>query len=49
MMARSKAYLFRGVEVRWKCDPALIKGETPAEETLKFPGGLLDFLRQREN
>ncbi len=44
-MARSKAYLFRGVEVRWKCDPTLIKGETPAEETLKFPGGLLDFLR----
>jgi topoisomerase-4 subunit B len=44
-MARSKAYLYRGVEVRWKCDPALIKGETPAEETLKFPGGLLDFLR----
>jgi topoisomerase-4 subunit B len=44
-MARSKAYLFRGVEIRWKCDPALIKGETPAEDTLKFPGGLLDFLR----
>jgi topoisomerase-4 subunit B len=43
-MARSKAYLFRGVEIRWKCDPSLIKGETPAEETLKFPGGLLDFL-----
>jgi topoisomerase-4 subunit B len=44
-MARSKAYLFRGVEIRWKCDPALIEGDTPAEETLKFPGGLLDFLR----
>jgi topoisomerase-4 subunit B len=46
-MARSKAYLFRGVEIRWKCDPSLIKsaGTTPAEETLKFPGGLLDFLR----
>ena len=43
-MARSKAYLFRGVEIRWKCDPSLIKGETPAEEILKFPGGLLDFL-----
>jgi topoisomerase-4 subunit B len=43
-MARSKAYLFRGVEIRWKCDPSLIKGETPAEEVLKFPGGLLDFL-----
>ncbi|HEY1708116.1 MAG TPA: DNA topoisomerase IV subunit B [Rhizomicrobium sp.] len=44
-MAKSKAYLFRGVEVRWKCDPALIKGETPAEDTLKFPGGLSDFLQ----
>jgi topoisomerase IV subunit B len=45
-MARSKAYLFRGVEIRWKCDPALVKpdGPVPAEDTLKFPGGLLDFL-----
>ncbi|MBV8976185.1 MAG: DNA topoisomerase IV subunit B [Alphaproteobacteria bacterium] len=44
-MVKSKAYLFRGVEIRWRCDPALVRGETPAEETLKFPGGLLDFLR----
>ena len=44
-MARSKAYLFRGVEIRWSCEPSLIKGDTPAEDTLKFPGGLLDFLR----
>jgi topoisomerase-4 subunit B len=44
-MAKSKAYLFRGVEIRWACDPALIKDETPAEDVLKFPGGLLDFLR----
>ena len=45
-MARSKAYLFRGVEIRWRCDPALIgKGEeTPAEAVLHFPGGLGDFL-----
>jgi topoisomerase-4 subunit B len=44
-MARSKAYLFRGVEIRWSCDAALIRdGETPAEETLKFPGGIVDFL-----
>src|SRR5271170_6976295 len=45
-MARSKAYLFRGVEIRWKCDPSLIEpdGPVPAEDTLKFPGGLLDFL-----
>jgi len=45
-MARSKAYLFRGVEIRWKCDPSLVKpgGPVPTEDTLKFPGGLLDFL-----
>jgi topoisomerase-4 subunit B len=44
-MAKSKAYLYRGVEIRWKCAPSLIKGETPAEDTLKFPGGLTDFLQ----
>jgi len=44
-MAKSKAYLFRGVEIRWTCDPSLIKDETPAEDTVKFPGGLLDFLK----
>ena len=43
-MAKSKAYLFRGVEIRWKCDPGLIDNGTPAEDTLKFPGGLTDFL-----
>ena len=26
---KSKAYLFRGVEIRWYCDPSLIKDETP--------------------
>ncbi|HKQ44871.1 MAG TPA: DNA topoisomerase IV subunit B [Rhizomicrobium sp.] len=44
-MAKSKAYLFRGVEIRWSCDPSLIQDETPAEDVLKFPGGLLDFLK----
>ena len=47
-MARSKAYLFRGVEIRWACDPALLKAEkdteTPAKAALHFPGGLADFL-----
>ncbi|HEX3432334.1 MAG TPA: DNA topoisomerase IV subunit B [Rhizomicrobium sp.] len=44
-MARSKAYLYRGVEIRWSCDASLIKdGDTPADETLKFPGGIVDFL-----
>ena len=45
-MMRSKAYLFAGVNIRWKCDPALI-GESstvPAEATISYPGGLADFL-----
>ena len=45
-MARSKAYLFRGVEIRWSCDPSLIKGDdkTPEKAILHFPGGLSDYL-----
>ncbi len=43
-MARSKAYLFGGVEIRWKCDPDLIKDDTPAEAKFHFPGGLSDYL-----
>ncbi|MDE2515079.1 MAG: DNA topoisomerase IV subunit B, partial [Rhodospirillales bacterium] len=45
-LCRSKAYLFRGVQIRWSCDPALLKAqdETPAEAVLHFPGGLRDSL-----
>jgi topoisomerase-4 subunit B len=45
-MARSKSYLFRGVEIRWKCDPKLLpKNSTiPAEESFHFEGGLKDYL-----
>jgi topoisomerase IV subunit B len=44
-MARSKAYLFRGVEIRWRVDPALPRPEgVPQEARLHFPGGLGDFL-----
>ncbi|MDY6407558.1 MAG: DNA topoisomerase IV subunit B [Pseudomonadota bacterium] len=45
-MARTKAFLFRGVEIRWNCDPVLIGPEdkTPAEQVLKFPNGIADFL-----
>ncbi|MCH7928889.1 MAG: DNA topoisomerase IV subunit B [Proteobacteria bacterium] len=45
-MARSKAYLFRGVEIRWNCDETLLGAadDTPATATLHFPGGLADFL-----
>ncbi|PWR23880.1 DNA topoisomerase IV subunit B [Zavarzinia compransoris] len=45
-MARSKAYLFRGVEIRWSCPAEAIPAgdPTPAQDTLHFPGGLADFL-----
>ncbi len=46
-LCRSKAYLYRGVEIRWNCAPALLKSgkdETPAEAVLHFPGGLRDSL-----
>ena len=45
-LCRSKAYLFRGVRIRWTCDPALLDGTTPPPEaTLHFPGGLEDSLK----
>src|SRR6201746_679325 len=45
-MTRSKAYLFGGVEIRWRCDPELLKGieDVPAEDSFHFPGGLKDYL-----
>jgi len=48
-LCRSKAYLYRGVEIRWDCDPALLKGASdgiPAEAVLHFPGGLRDSLEE---
>ncbi len=46
-MLRSKAFLFSGVEIRWKCAPSLIKPDynIPAETVFKFPNGLLDYLQ----
>ena len=46
-MARSKAYLFGGVEIRWKCDPSRIHDQTPPEAVFRFPNGLADFLTER--
>lgn len=50
-MARAKAYLFAGVEIRWRCAPALLPagGSVPAEAVFKFPGGLADYLTDRLN
>jgi topoisomerase-4 subunit B len=46
-LARSKAYLFAGVEIRWKCSPELISDDTPPEAVFQFPGGLADHLREQ--
>ena len=46
-LARSKAYLFAGVEIRWKCAEALVSEDVPAEAVFKFPGGLADHLAEQ--
>ena len=45
-MARSKAFLFKGIHINWSCAPEILgEGETtPQEAELCFPNGLLDFL-----
>jgi topoisomerase IV subunit B len=47
-MARSKSYLFGGVEIRWRCAKEHLKGsDIPEEAVFHFPGGLKDFLEER--
>ena len=47
-MARAKAYLFGGVEIRWHCAPQLLESDAniPSEAVFRFPGGLKDYLVQ---
>ncbi|NBU26698.1 MAG: DNA topoisomerase IV subunit B [Caulobacteraceae bacterium] len=46
-MARSKAYLFRGVQIKWTCAVERIQDKTPREAVFHFPNGLADFLAER--
>ncbi|MCB2074320.1 MAG: ATP-binding protein, partial [Novosphingobium sp.] len=46
-LARSKAYLFAGVEIRWKCAASLASDDVPAEAVFQFPGGLADHLAEQ--
>ena len=48
-MARSKAYLFGGVEIRWTCAKSLITDDTPEKATFHFPGGLKEYLEATIN
>ena len=47
--AKSKAYLFKGVEIRWICDKVLLSGKNcpPEQETIHFPNGIFDFLNSQ--
>ncbi|HVI05840.1 MAG TPA: DNA topoisomerase IV subunit B, partial [Sphingomicrobium sp.] len=46
-LARSKAYLFAGVEIRWHCDVSLTSPEVPEQAIFQFPGGLADYLAEQ--
>ncbi|MBO9498398.1 MAG: DNA topoisomerase IV subunit B [Novosphingobium sp.] len=46
-LVRSKAYLFAGVEIRWKCAASLASEEVPQEAVFQFPGGLADHLKEQ--
>ena len=46
-LVRSKAYLFAGVEIRWKCAASLTAEDVPAEAVFQFPGGLADHLKEQ--
>ena len=46
-LARSKAYLFAGVEIRWHCDPSLASAEVPETATFQFANGLADHLNEQ--
>ncbi|HET7577557.1 MAG TPA: DNA topoisomerase IV subunit B, partial [Sphingomicrobium sp.] len=46
-LARSKAYLFAGVEIRWRCDAALVSAEVPEQAVFQFANGLADHLAEQ--
>jgi topoisomerase-4 subunit B len=46
-LTRSKAYLFAGVEIRWRCDPSLASETVPEQAVFHFPGGLADNLAEQ--
>ncbi len=46
-LAKSKAYLFKGVEINWWCDPSLLSDDSPVPQSAKihYPKGLEDYLQ----
>ena len=49
-LAKSKAYLYKGVEIQWNCAPELISAnEVPVTDIIHFPGGLREYLDSQLN
>ena len=48
-LAKSKAYLYRGVEIRWACDPLILPADIPEQDVIKFPNGIVDYLLSKLN
>ena len=48
-MLENKAYLFKGVQINWKCDESLIKKESilPFSKNLCFIDGILDYMKHK--
>ena len=47
-LAKSKAYLYKGVQIHWRADAKLVENsEVPAEAIIHFPGGIKDYLESK--
>lgn len=47
-LAKAKAYLYKGVEIEWKCDKEILSGcDIPAEAIIHFPNGIRDYLSSK--
>lgn len=46
-LAKSKAYLYRGIEIRWSCAAEILQAGVPESDILHFPGGLTDYLKSK--
>ncbi|MGC0371749.1 MAG: hypothetical protein DGJ47_000449 [Rickettsiaceae bacterium] len=48
-LAKSKAYLHKGIKIQWSCDPSLANDKTPQQDVIHFPNGLKDYLDTKLN
>ena len=48
-MLENKAYLFKGVQINWKCDESLLKTNNtlPSSKKFCYINGILDYMKQK--